>query len=308
MKLNRFAKFAWFVVAYHVFVILWGAFVRASGSGAGCGSHWPTCNGQVIPRPEQIETLIEFFHRVTSGLAGVFVIVLLVWAFRRYPKASFGRWMAVLSLIFVIVEGGIGAALVRFELVAGDTSAIRGLVVALHLVNTLVLLTFLTLAAWHASGREHAVRVKRPGTAWMLGIGLAGLVIVSTAGAVTALGDTLFPAESLQAGVLQDLDPTAHFLIRLRVIHPMIAVAVSVYLLAIAGVLLETKANVRVSSSIRALRIVIALQLVGGLVNVILLAPVWMQIIHLLLADLLWIILIELAAELLTEEQVVETG
>jgi heme A synthase len=142
----------------------------------------------------------------------------------------------------------------------------------------------------------------------MLGIGLAGLVIVSAAGAVTALGDTLFPPESLQAGIAQDLDPTAHFLIRLRVIHPMIAVVVSVYLLAIAGVLLETKSNLRVSRSIWGMRVVIGLQLVGGLVNVILLAPVWMQIIHLLLADLLWILLILLAAELLTEELAVETG
>ena len=56
-------RFAWFTVFYNVLVILWGALVRASGSGAGCGNHWPLCNGQVIPVSPGWHTVIEFTHR-----------------------------------------------------------------------------------------------------------------------------------------------------------------------------------------------------------------------------------------------------
>src|SRR5690606_20615724 len=107
-------------------------FVRATGSGAGCGSHWPTCNGQIIPRPEHIEMLIEFIHRLTSGLAGVVVLLLFIWAFRAYPKRHLVRKAAAFSLFFVITEGLVGAGLVLFEWVAYNDSIARVISMAVH--------------------------------------------------------------------------------------------------------------------------------------------------------------------------------
>ena len=134
--MDRFARYSWFVLAYNIAVILWGTAVRATGSGAGCGSHWPLCNGEVLPRAPRIETIIELTHRVTSGLAGILVIVLVVMAFRNRPKGHPARRMAVLSLIFIITEGAVGAGLVLFELVADNQSMARALFMGTHLVNT----------------------------------------------------------------------------------------------------------------------------------------------------------------------------
>jgi len=60
MKLQPFAKAAWGVLAYSILVILWGAYVRISFSGDGCGDHWPLCHGEVIPTAPSVKTLIEF--------------------------------------------------------------------------------------------------------------------------------------------------------------------------------------------------------------------------------------------------------
>lgn len=281
--MDRFARFSWFTLAYNIAVILWGAAVRATGSGAGCGSHWPLCNGEVLPREPRIETIIELTHRVTSGLAGLLVIGLVVLAFRGRPKGHAARRMAVLSLVFMITEGAVGAGLVLFELVADNQSMARALFMGTHLVNTFFLLAFLTLTAHFASGGA-PFRWRAP---WVLGLG--ALIMAGVSGAVAALGDTI-----LASG--QDLSPTAHLLIRLRILHPVISVA--------AGLLLGLLAARAMSH--RAARwtagLVVA-QIVAGVVNVLLLAPVWMQIVHLLLADLLWISAILLAAQALAARQ-----
>ena len=122
MKLTRFAKYAWFVLIFNLGVILWGAYVRATGSGAGCGSHWPLCNGEVIPRTGQIETLVEFTHRLSSGAAFLLVVGMLVWAWRIFPRRHRVRAAAIFSMIFMITEAFVGAGLVLFELVADNAS------------------------------------------------------------------------------------------------------------------------------------------------------------------------------------------
>ena len=111
MNLTRFAKYAWGTLAYNVAVVVWGAYVRATGSGAGCGKHWPTCQGAVIPRAPQIETLVEFSHRLTSGLAFLAVLGLFVWAWRAYPKKHIVRTGAALSMGFILLESLVGAGL-----------------------------------------------------------------------------------------------------------------------------------------------------------------------------------------------------
>jgi heme A synthase len=298
---RRFATYAWGVMAYNILVILWGAFVRATGSGAGCGSHWPLCNGQVIPRPEQVETLIEFTHRLTSGLAGILVIILLVWAFRAYPRRHGVRKAAAFSMLLILTEGLVGAGLVLFEWVGTNDSIGRVISMAVHLNNTYLLLAALSLTAWWATTipRDRPGRILRaaPGRkAWLLGAGLLAMMVVSTAGAVTALGDTLFPAESLAAGIAADFSPTAHFLVRLRVWHPLLAILASIYLFILAATMLSGEKQVSIRYLGRALQGLLVVQLVAGLVNVLLLAPVWMQLVHLLLADMVWIALILLAA------------
>lgn len=297
----RFARYAWFVVAFTVLVILWGAVVRATGSGAGCGSHWPTCNGEVIPRAENIETLIEFSHRLTSAFAGVLVIGLLAWAYRLKPADRFVRAMAVLSFIFILIEGGIGAALVRLELVADNSSVLRAVMIAIHLVNTLVLLTFMVLTAWGARRRSD-MQLRGHGTfGFMLLIGLVAFALMSAAGAITALGDTLFPAESLIEGIRADLDPEAHFLVRLRVWHPVIAVVTSIFWFAFAAYITRRTPDERLASRAQWLMILIGVQIGVGILNVVLLAPVWMQITHLFLADAMWILVVLISAESLAQ-------
>ena len=235
MKLNRFANYAWFVVAYNLFVILWGAYVRASGSGAGCGSHWPLCNGEVLPRSPQAATLIELTHRITSGLSLLLVIGLVVWAFRAYGKKHPARRGAMLSLFFIITEALIGAGLVLFELVADNASIARAMFMSVHLINTFTLMAFLALTAWWASGGQ-PVRLRGQGFInWLLGLALAGMLLLAVSGAVAVSGDTLFPSNSLAQGLSDDFSPTAHLLIRLRLLHPALALTVGCITLLVAG-------------------------------------------------------------------------
>lgn len=297
MKRERFPIYAWAVLAYNLLVVLWGAFVRATGSGAGCGSHWPLCNGVVMPRAAGLETVIELTHRVTSGLALVAVVVLVVWAFRVYPSGHRVRGGAVVVLALIIVEALLGAGLVLFELVAYNESMLRAVSMVAHLVNTFLLIGSIALTAWWASGGR-ALRIRHQGPLpWLLAIGLLGVLVIGASGAIAALGDTLFPARSLAEGLAADFSPTSHLLLRLRVLHPVIAIAVGAYLLILSRIAVG-----RPEASAPAARSVVLLvfvQLLAGVANVLLLAPVWLQLVHLLLADLLWISLVVLSASAL---------
>ena len=302
MTQSRFSKYAWFVLAFNVAVVLWGAYVRATGSGAGCGQHWPLCNGVVVPRAARIETLVEYSHRLSSALAGVFVLILLVWAFRAYEKGHVVRRGAVFSTIFILTEGLVGAGLVLFELVAHNQSLARVYAVSLHLINTFILIAFLALTAWWASGGQPLRLRGRGGMLWTLVIGVVGMFALGVSGAITALGDTLFPAGSLAEGLQQDFAATAHFLVRLRVWHPVVAIVVGLYLAVIAGIFRAEFQGNKLRVLTRAVQITFIVQLIAGFVNVLLLAPVWMQMLHLLLADALWILLVLTSASLLAAD------
>jgi heme A synthase len=282
------------VLGWNVLVVLWGAYVRATGSGAGCGSHWPLCNGAVIPRAEAAQTVIEFTHRLTSGLALLLVIVLFVWALRTFPAQHRVRRAALWSLIFIIVEALLGAGLVLFRLVAENSSAARAVYLAAHLANTLVLLGLLTATAFLAGTRPEArLRIRR-GPA-VLFAALAAALVVSVTGAVAALGDTLFPAASLASGLRDEFGASAHWLQRLRVVHPLAALlGGTLVAFAALGAVRHSAPARRIALSVLAL---VFVQLIAGAVNVVLLAPVWVQIVHLLLADLLWIALVLLTLQ-----------
>ncbi len=302
MKLTRFAKYCWFVLAANLGVILWGAYVRATGSGAGCGSHWPLCNGVVVPRSQQIETMIEFTHRASSGLAFFFVLGMVIWAWRVYPAGNLVRRGAIFSLLFMITEALIGAGLVLFELVAENESSARAFSISVHLVNTFILLACITLTGWWASGgKPIGIRVGNS-SIWLLTIGFIGIVVLGMSGALTALGDTLFPVSSFEEGLRQDFSTTTHFLIRLRIFHPTIAIAVSLYLIIILRWITSRVKNTWNTILGRLTIFFILLQLLAGLINVLLLAPVWMQLLHLLFSDLIWISLVLFTAASLGTE------
>ncbi len=280
------------MLAYNLIVMMWGAFVRATGSGAGCGDHWPTCNGTVVPRDPSIATMIEFSHRFTSAMAGVLAIVLVIWAFRAYKKGHRVRKAAVVTLILMIIEGGIGASLVKLQLVAENASMGRALGLGLHLMNTFLLLGAISLTAWWASTRPGGVSYAATKFTGWLRVGLIGMLILGASGAVTALGDTLFPSGSLAEGLKADFSPTSHLLIRLRIWHPTLAIAVGGFLAVLSGLLIASKVHPQTKLIAKLLIGAVLFQIAWGFLNVLALAPVWMQLVHLLTSDILWILVV----------------
>ena len=293
-RIRLFRQYAWIVLACNIAVILWGAVVRATGSGAGCGEHWPLCNGVAVPQSPQIATIIEFVHRLTSGLAVGLALGLVVFGFQLFPRRHLVRRAAVAAVFFEFMEALLGAALVLLGHVAKDPSVARGYYLSAHLVNTLMLLAALTLAAW-ASGRS-PVRIRSGAFGWKFAFGMvgAGLLLLGVSGVIAALGDTLFKSSSLSQGFRQDLLPAAHPFIRLRVWHPVIAVLVS---LSIEALCFAARAK-QIDWILGALTLT---QIAAGMINLALLAPVPLQIFHLLLADAVWIAFILLAADVLLE-------
>jgi heme A synthase len=297
--MTRLARFAWWVLGYNIVVILWGAYVRASGSGAGCGGHWPLCNGAVIPQAASITTLVEFSHRVTSGLA-LLAVVALWWKVRRLLAASHpARRTATWSLVFMLTEAAVGAGLVLFQLVADNASMARALFMAVHLINTFLLVAAITLTAHFLDDGRPVSVAHSPFAVGGLVVGALGILMVGTSGAVSALGDTLYPSASLAQALASDLSTTSHLLIRLRVLHPALALTVAVGLVIGAHRFPLATDDARGRLAAGAVAATAVAQVVAGFVNVLLLAPIWMQIVHLLVADVLWIAFIVLAASTL---------
>jgi heme a synthase len=289
---SRAYRFSQITLIVTIGVILWGAYVRVSGSGAGCGSHWPTCHGEVVPRAPSIATLIELTHRLTSGIAFLMVLAQAVAQLRR---AGLARRGALASLFFMITEALIGAGLVLFEKVAHDKSIARGYWMSAHLINTFLLLAAMTVTTWALYPASREVERTRHVSRWMLVAAFAATMLVGVSGAIAALGDTLFPASSLAEGIRSDVAAEAHTFVRLRVLHPFVAIASALGLLLLTARC--TKADGRLLRSGQILGSLVILQVFCGVVNLLLLAPAFMQLVHLLMADALWIALVVVALE-----------
>ncbi len=288
---QSFRNFAWFTLGYNVLVILWGALVRATGSGAGCGANWPSCQGELIPAGSSLETWIEFAHRATSGVALLLVVGLVVWAVRAFSKGHPARRAAAWSLVFIVIEALIGAGLVLFELVAQNSSTARAVIIALHLGNTFLLLGALALTAWWTSRPGCASFADRAATTAALALGAGCLMLVGMSGAVTALGDTLFPMGEL--AVLGEA-VQGHFLVQLRAWHPLLAVFLGAVVAAVAWRMGRDRPAARALG--RAVAGLYAGQLAIGLANVTLAAPLWLQLVHLAAADAIWVAYVLLGA------------
>lgn len=297
MARKWFPTFAWALLAYNLAVILWGAYVRISFSGDGCGANWPFCNGQVIPQHMGTGTLIELTHRLMTSVDTFGVIALCAWAFLSFPSKHGVRRYAVLSLVFLLIEAVLGAGLVLLRLVAKDQSAGRAAYLSAHLTNTLLLLAVLMITVRLAGTKWGRARWQNAPGSLLGALGIA--MLVSVTGAIAALGDTLFPATSLASGMQQDFSSAASLLLRLRLFHPVIAVTGAAYLLWVAIGVIRRHPNEEGRRAAAARVITITLiQLAAGGINLTLLAPVWMQLLHLLIADVLWIFLIALVLEM----------
>lgn len=307
LKQSKFSAYAWFVLALNLVVILWGVFLRASLSGDGCGQHWLTCNGELIPAAPQFKTVIEFTHRLSTGLVFFAVLVMAIWAFRAFRENRLLVKTAVLSFAFIIVEALIGAGLVLTGNTAGNLTPTRPLWTIAHLITTFCLLAALSLTVWLANnGRKFDFTAPRK-IKMLLAIAVAGIFLVGMSGSIAALSTMLFPSATLAEGVGKDFAETSHILLRLRVSHPILSVAVGVYLIFIAswfkGQAIE---NSGVNRWANVLSVLVLVQLAAGALTLLTLAPIVLQLVHLLLADLLWIAFVLLSANVLGESAAVE--
>ncbi len=289
--MTKLTRYAWLVVGWNLLTILGGAVVRATGSGAGCGRSWPTCQGTMIPELRGA-TAIEFVHRAASGIALTSVVVLVAWVFRALPTGHKARKGGVWSLVAIIGEALIGALIVFSEWVAEDASVARAVAVPMHLVNTLLLLAALTLTAFWLRHGSLGLDYSKDRLGFLLGA--AGMVTVAGTGAVTALADTLFPKEGFALGSFLSVGDSEHFLTQLRVIHPLVAVLLACGMAVWVGRRWPAHPVGRVVMTI------VALQVGLGFANIVTGTLLAVSLAHLLAADVLWIAWIWLAAEVMS--------
>ncbi|HEY0429934.1 MAG TPA: COX15/CtaA family protein [Pyrinomonadaceae bacterium] len=309
LKLSNFARYAWFTLGFNILVIIWGVFLRASKSGDGCGQHWLTCHGEIIPSAPEMKTVIEFSHRLTSGLAFIVVLVMVIWAFRKFEKGHHIRSTAIVSFVFIITEALVGAGLVLTGNTAEALTAARPFWMAGHLINTFILLAFLSLTAWFAGGGKSFNFKTEPKVLLFLILAVAGVFFVGMSGSVAALSSMLFPSATIAEGVAKDFSSTSNILLRLRVSHPILSIMVGVFLVFLAGWLkARAKENISVNRWARVLTILILIQFAWGALTFLTLAPIVMQIVHLFLADAVWIAFVLLSASFLSGREFWQTN
>ncbi len=305
-KFMTLKKYAWGVLIYNVFVIMFGTFVRATGSGAGCGAHWPLCTGEVIPEFEAMTTRIEFTHRITSGIAFISVTVLLIWVLRTVAMSHPARKWAKWAMAFMVSESLVGALIVLMRWTGNDTSVGRAIFVALHMVNSLSLVACMTLTAFYLSrDLSEPALLSAKYLTWnrlAFTIGAIALVLISSSGAVTALGDTLFPKSDIGINY-NDLSPAMHFLVQLRIVHPILSIVVGGYVALLNWWIRRQHSHPQLDRIATIYLMLFATQCVLGTFNIVLFAPIWLQIIHTLFANLVWITFIILIATLVVLTQ-----
>ncbi|HEX4999723.1 MAG TPA: COX15/CtaA family protein [Terriglobia bacterium] len=305
---HRFTAYACLVTALTLAVILWGAYVRASHSGDGCGAHWPLCNGVAIPDTGTAgagaKTAIEYAHRVTSGLDGLLVLGLVAWAFAAFPRGHMARSGAVVSAVFIVTESLIGAGLVLLRLVGENASVLRAVYLSVHLTNTFALIAAMALTAWWSRSFESQGLRWRAFLRSRVALPLLSALALGVSGAVAALGATLFP-ENAAAVAAPEMSPAAQLMFSLRhyKLHPLLAVVVGAYLAHFAWSSMRGSPEGWIHRWAMAVFTLTIIQFLAGLWNAALSAPIWLQITHLFLADALWIALVLLSVANLEAEK-----
>jgi protoheme IX farnesyltransferase len=290
---TRFAKYVWLVLLYNLAAIAWGVFVRAGRYGDGCGSRWPLCDGSSAPLQGSISKIIESSHRISTALIGPMALVMVIWAYQAFPKGHLARKGAVATLIATLVEGLVGEELVRNGWVTTNDSALRAGAMAIHAISTFFLLGAITVTLLAGAGLPR-IRLKGQGTVgWMLAMGAVGIVALGVSGAISALGHQLHETPDVLKAAM---NPATHWMVRLQPWHPFIAGSIGLYLLLAAGLLQHLRPAPLVVKASRWMVGAFAAQLLLGLANIWLKAPIPMQMGHLVLADINWISLIVLGA------------
>lgn len=293
MSINRFAKFSWLVLLYNLATVAWGVYVRAGKYGDGCGSHWPLCDGNSTPLMGPISKIIESSHRLTTSLCGLLAIVMLVWAYRAYPRGHWARKGAVAVMATTVIEGLIGAVLVKYDLVVQNDSALRAGVMALHAVSTFLMLGSIAFTAV-ASGNMRGLRFKGQGpVGWILGMAALALTMLGVSGSISALGHQLHATPDVLKAAL---NPATNWMVRLQPLHPLIAVSAGLYIVLAAGLLHHLRPDPAVKTAGRWMMGVYGLQILVGILNIWVKAPISIQMLHLVIADLNWISLVILGA------------
>ncbi len=282
------ARFAWLVLAFMVLVVLEGAVVRATSSGGGCGNRWPLCNGDFFPHHPRLATVIEYTHRSLTGICTTLVIALTGWTFYATKRGDKARRAVVVSCFFLVTEAFLGAILVLRGYVENNVSAGRVVMQSIHFTNTMLLLGALSLTAWFLAQRRDNPIAAHGGAKWLVWLTVATTILIGATGSLAALADSLFPSPSVQAGLLEDFAANAPLLVRMRWVHPA-----ATLIGFICVMLLALKIRTRLSRTVFWL---LMSQIALGVADILLLAPVWMQVLHLLGADLFWIALVVLAA------------
>jgi len=297
-KTQLVARFAWVVVGYFIFVVLLGAVVRATDSGGGCGASWPLCNGDFFPHHPRLATIIEFAHRSTSGVCAFLTVALGVWTFWKTPKGHRARKAVLWAGFFLVTEALLGAALVLRHWVENNVSTGRTIAQSIHFTNTLLLMGALALTAWFLRDEEPFEARGSREVAWMA---VAATIVVGATGALAALADTLFPSPNLRAGFAADFAASSPLMVRMRWVHPAAAVV------GLVCVVLLVRAQRRWDRLSLFVVGMLGVQFVLGAADVLLLAPTWMQVLHLLGADLYWVGLVMLAGRVIWRGEVEKT-
>ena len=260
--------------------ILAGAIVRATGSGDGCGASWPTCNGKVLPSLNTTSEIIEFSHRSISGILLIITLLLFIKS-KDHGTPSLHKKIINYLTFFVLLEALIGAVIVIYEWVGLNSSLPRIIAVPLHLVNTFALLAFYTLIFFLLRESENDLENffdHRLKIAFIL------FFLTGATGSITALADVLFPSASFIEGLADDFDSTSEILTRLRIVHPIVSTVLSIFLFSESN---RFKNIFGINAS--AIKILVITGVVLGTLNVVSNIILPLSILHLLLADLLWI-------------------
>ena len=260
--------------------ILAGAIVRATGSGDGCGASWPTCNGKVLPSLNTTSEIIEFSHRSISGILLIITLLLFIKS-KDQGTPSLHKKIINYLTFFVLLEALIGAVIVIYEWVGLNSSLPRIIAVPLHLVNTFALLAFYTLIFFLLRESENDLKNffdQRLKIAFIL------FFLTGATGSITALADVLFPSASFIEGLSDDFDSTSEILTRLRIVHPIVSTVLSIFLFSESN---RFKNIFGINAS--AIKILVITGVVLGTLNVVSNIILPLSILHLLLADLLWI-------------------
>ena len=285
MTINRLSFYG---LVVSIASIIAGAIVRATGSGDGCGASWPTCNGQVIPNLQTSSELIEFSHRLISGILLIITLIIFLKSFKSNVPNLQKRIIQSLTF-FVLLEALIGAVIVIYEWVGLNSSTPRIIAVPLHLVNTFGLLGAYTLL-FHLTKNSKTNLSNFFDKGFKIGIIL--FLLSGATGSIAALADVIFPSESFIIGISEDFDSNSEVLTRLRVLHPIVASLLSFYLYKESN-RLEREYKIRTKN----IKLLVLVGIFLGVLNVVSNIILLLSILHLLIADLLWVLYVYKSAE-----------